>query len=64
MGSLIVSDYMLFEQDAGMCTFENNKLKITLFDCYCCGCLVPCTLVYDTRQGGGGAPPTATEMTR
>jgi len=65
MGSLILADYMLFEQDKGACYCEGSKLYITLFETYCMGCVCPCTLVFDfSQQGGGGGPPTNEEMAR
>jgi hypothetical protein len=65
MGSMILTDYMFFEQDQGMCTVEGSKVKITLFECYCCGALCPATLVVDNSNGGGGgAPPRSQEMVR
>lgn len=65
MGSLILTDYMFFEQDQGMCTVEGSKIKITLFECYCCGALCPATLQFDaSNSGGGGAPPSNQEMVR
>lgn len=64
LSSLVMVDYMLFEQDNGMCKCENKKLEITLFECYCCGCLCPCNLTFDGNNsgGGGGAPPQGHEM--
>ena len=48
-----------------MCTVEGSKVKITLFECYCCGALCPATLVVDNSNGGGGgAPPRSQEMVR
>ena len=55
---------MFFEQDNGMCKCEQNKLKITLFECYCYGCTCPCNFVLDGNQQGGGAPPKPESMTR
>ena len=37
--SLLQIDYMFFEKDNGMAKCENRKLKITLFECYCLGCM-------------------------
>ena len=65
MGALILADYMFFEMDHGMCAVEGNKVKITLFMCYCCGAVVPAVVTLDQNQnGGGGGAPTAQEMTR
>ena len=51
MGSLVLTDYMFFEQDQGMVTVEGSKIKITLFECYVRGkprppqpFLAPCLL--------------------
>lgn len=43
IASLIVVDYMFFEQDKGMCDCSDG-LKITFFECYCFGCVCPCNL--------------------
>ena len=65
MGAMIVADYMFFEQDHGMCYMENNKVKITLFECYVLGCLLPCTITLDQNSGGGGgAPPVSESIVR
>ena len=65
MGSMILTDYMFFEQDQGMVTCEGTKIKITLFECYCCGALCPATIQWDANNsGGGGAPPSNQEMAR
>lgn len=49
IASLVLVDYMFFEQDNGMCTYENGALKFTLFESYCCGCLLPCTVKLENR---------------
>lgn len=53
MGTVLLMDYMLFEQDNGMLECKRNKLYITLFDCYCCGVTLPCQIVVDGNNGGG-----------
>lgn len=63
IASLLLVDYMFFEQDNGMCKCENGKVKITLCETYCCGCLCPWNITLGGEQGGGGAPPS-TEMSR
>jgi len=63
LASLVQIDYMFFEKDNGMCKCENNSLKITLFECYCNGCTIPCNIVLENNGGGGGAPTTQ-EMER
>jgi len=45
MASIILMDFHLFEQDAGMCKVENNKITITICDTYCFGCVLPCNIV-------------------
>ena len=52
-------DYMFFEKDNGMVNCENQKLKITLFECYCMGCMCPCNIEFDGKNNGGGAPPAS-----
>ena len=64
MGAMVLTDYMFFEQDHGMVNCEGGKIKITLFECYVCGCVCPFVLQSDQKQGGGGGPPVATEMER
>lgn len=60
--SLIQIDYMFFETD--MCTCEDGKIKITLFECYCYGIICPCIVEYTKNNGGGGAAPSGEEMER
>jgi hypothetical protein len=56
MASLILTDYMFFENDNGMCYCEGSKLHITLCNTYCCGHTCPCKVVLDgnNNNGGGG----------
>ena len=63
MSSLLLVDYMCFEQDNGMCRCEGTKLICTLFECYWCGAVVPCNCEYNFA-GGGGSAPTSEEMER
>ena len=63
LASLMQIDYMFFEQDHGMVSCEGDKVKITLFECYVCGCVVPFVLQSNGQKQGGGAPVT-TEMER
>ena len=60
MGGLVLTDYMFFEQDNGMVTCEGKRLKITLFEYYCLGCVCPCNIILEQNEGGGGggAPDT------
>lgn len=44
IASLILVDYMFFEEDHGMCSCEDG-LRITFFECYCMGFVCPCNLV-------------------
>ena len=55
LASLIQIDYMFFEKDNGMCKYENRKIKITLFETYCCGCVCPCGPVPDAGPVAPGA---------
>ena len=64
MASLVQIDFMFFEKDNGMCKFEGGKIKITLFECYCCGCTCPCNLEGGGGEGGGGGAPPNREMAR
>ena len=54
MASIILTDFHLFEEDNGICKFEHNAVKCTLWECYCCGCLIPCNIVLTQGQNGGG----------
>jgi len=62
LASLIQIDFMFFEKDNGMCKSEDGKIKITLFECYCNGCTIPCNLEFGGNNGGG--PPKHAEMER
>ena len=64
IASLLLVDYMFFEQDNGMLSCEDGKLKITLCESYCCGCLFPWNLTFGGGQGGGGAAPTSKDTSR
>lgn len=65
LASLMQVDYMFFEKDNGMLSCEDNKIKITLFECYCMGCLFPCNIETDKGRNNGGAPPASdTEVPR
>uniref|UniRef100_A0A7S0P2R7 Phospholipid scramblase n=1 Tax=Calcidiscus leptoporus TaxID=127549 RepID=A0A7S0P2R7_9EUKA len=54
MAGLLLADYMLFEQDNGMCECKNNALYITFFDYYCCGCVGSCSIKLQNNNSGGG----------
>ncbi|KAL3908415.1 MAG: hypothetical protein SGPRY_009808, partial [Prymnesium sp.] len=58
MASLVLVDYMFFEQDNGQCSCDGNQLKITLCECYFLGSTCPCNININASQGGGGAPST------
>jgi len=62
MASLILVDYMFFEQDNGMCKYEDKKIKITLYEWFCLGCVCPCNL--NIPLEGGGGPPNSEAMAR
>lgn len=51
MGVAFLADYMFFEQDNGMCTCTNEGIVLTLWQCYCCGCVVPCNLKLQSSKG-------------
>jgi len=49
LSALFYLDYMFFEMDNGICHADDNGLTITLFNCYCSGCICPCCI---TLKGG------------
>ena len=63
LASLLQIDYMFFEKDNGMCSCEGSKIKITLCNCYCCGCSHPINIEFDSKNSGG-APPASDTMER
>lgn len=50
VSAAFMADYMLFEQDNGMCTVRNGKVYITCFQCYCFGCLQSCNIVLQSNN--------------
>jgi hypothetical protein len=54
MVAAFLADFMLFEQDEGLCHRRSDgTIVCTLFQCYCAGCICPCN-IYCKAQGGGG----------
>eukprot|EP00873_Tetraselmis_striata_P034333 jgi/Tetstr1/454597/TSEL_041490.t1 len=51
MGSLMLSDYMFFEQDNGMVDCSHNQVTITCCMYYWGGCLCPCKCVLRGNDG-------------
>lgn len=43
VGALLI-DYMYFEREKGAFTLEDGKFTITCCNCYCMGCLCPCSV--------------------
>lgn len=41
-------------QDVDMCDCSGGSLNITLFNCFCCGCVVPCKCSCSGGGEGGG----------
>ena len=64
IASLLLVDYMFFEQDNGMLSCEGGKLKITLCETYCCGSLCPWNITISSQGGDGGAAPTSKDTSR
>jgi hypothetical protein len=58
LAAVFLSDYMFFEMDNGMITFIPGGCKFTFFQCYCFGCLLPCSAECKNDKVGGGAPAT------
>ena len=57
IAAVFLTDYMFFEQDQGICTVKDGGAKLTCFQCYCFGCLIPCTCkAQKGKKGEGGAP--------
>ena len=55
IASLLLVDYMFFEQDNGMLSCEGGKVKITLCETYCCGSLCPWNIsIPGSSQSGDG----------
>merc|ERR1719352_1664053 len=54
IASLLLVDYMFFEQDNGMLSCQDGKLQITLCETYCCGSLCPWNITLSGQGGGGG----------
>ena len=59
MGIVLLSDYMFFEHDQAMLECDDNSLKVTFLNCYCCGSNVPCKVGLQ-KSGGGGDDSTYT----
>ena len=55
IASLLLVDYMFFEQDNGMLSCNSGTVKITLCETYCCGSLCPWNItIPGSSQGGDG----------
>ena len=54
LGSLMLTDFMFFELDNGMCRCSQKQLKITCCLCYCGGCLCPCSCTLDGSNSNNG----------
>lgn len=53
LSSAFLLDLMYFETDISCCKYSSSKgLQFNCINCYCCGCLIPCTC--GTGGGGGG----------
>lgn len=51
LSALFYLDYMFFEMDNGMCHCQDGTLFITLFNCYCSGCICPCCIAISGNSG-------------
>lgn len=51
LGTLMLTDFMFFEQDNGMVQCRDKRLIITFFNCYCGGCVCPCQCILDGNNG-------------
>lgn len=50
LSALFYLDYMFFEMDNGVCYCSDNTLYITLFNCYCSGCICSCCIALSGNQ--------------
>jgi hypothetical protein len=49
----LLTDYMFFEMDHGLCHYDqhNRTCYINLCYCYCMGCLIPCSIAISGGEG-------------
>mmetsp|Transcript_40415 Transcript_40415/g.114446 ORF Transcript_40415/g.114446 Transcript_40415/m.114446 type:complete len:341 (+) Transcript_40415:170-1192(+) len=50
LGTLMLTDFMMFEQDNGMVNCRDKRLTITFFLCFCGGCLCPCQCILQSNS--------------
>ena len=53
LSTAILTDYMFFEGDDGICKSKpNGDVVCTFFLCYCCGATCPCCITVNSKNGG------------
>jgi len=49
--STLLTDYLIFESDQGLCGSDDNQCFCTMCQMYCCGCIVNCILRIPKKGG-------------
>ena len=46
---------MFFEKDGDACNSDGSSFTIRFFNCYCYGCVWPCSITFSQQGGSGGS---------